>query len=198
MRTLSLSVSMTLMPAAIAFGQEHGAAGEAPAPLMALRFNLMLWTLVIFVFLYALLRWKAFPVILGAVERRERALEEAIASAKRDREEAQQLLEGQRQQLEGARDEAQKLIAEARGTAEKMRHDLLESTRLEQQAMLERARREIEMEKERAIAQLRKEAVDLAILGATKVIEQNLDSGKNRQLVESFLGSLAPMGAGTR
>ena len=64
--------------------------------------------------------------------------------------------------------------------------------------MLERARREIEMEKERAIAQLRKEAVDLAILGATKVIEQNLDSGKNRQLVESFLGSLAPMGAGTR
>jgi F-type H+-transporting ATPase subunit b len=56
--------------------------------------------------------------------------------------------------------------------------------------MLERAKREIETEKERAIAQLRREAVDLAIAGASKVIEENLDSKKNRQLVESFLGSL--------
>lgn len=35
-----------------------------------------------------------------------------------------------------------------------------------------------------------REAVDLAIAGAGKVIERNLDSDANRKLVESFLGSV--------
>ena len=45
-------------------------------------------------------------------------------------------------------------------------------------------------EKERAIVELRREAVDLAIKGAGKVIEQNLDSAANRKLVESFLATV--------
>ena len=67
---------------------------------------------------------------------------------------------------------------------------MLEQTRREQQELLDRARREIDAEKERAIAQLRREAVDLAIAGASKVIEQNLDSQKNRQLIDNYLSAL--------
>ena len=74
-----------------------------------------------------------------------------------------------------------------------MRADLLDQTRKEQQDMLERARRDIEAERDKAIVQLRKEAVDLALAGASKVIEQNLESQKNRQLVESYLGSLGTL-----
>jgi F-type H+-transporting ATPase subunit b len=71
-----------------------------------------------------------------------------------------------------------------------VRADLLEQTRKEQQDMLERARREIETEKDRAIAQLRREAVELALAGASKVIEQNLQSDANRKLVETYLSSI--------
>jgi F-type H+-transporting ATPase subunit b len=119
------------------------------------------------------------------------ALEAAIAAAKRDRDEAAKLLEEHRRQIENARNEAQRFISEGRQTAEKMRADLLEQTRGEQQEILERARREIEAERDRAIAALRREAVDLAIAGASKVIEQNLDSSSNRRLVESFLASVS-------
>ena len=59
--------------------------------------------------------------------------------------------------------------------------------------MLERARRDIASERDRAITQLRKEAVDLALAGASKVIEQNLESQKNRQLVESYLASIGTL-----
>ena len=195
MRTLLLSITALLTPVAV-FAQEHGAAGgstEASPPLMALRLNLMLWTLVIFLILFFLLKRFAFPAILSAVEKREQALEDALASARRDREEAQKLLEEQRRQIEAARDEAQTFIAEGRAVAEKMRHGLLEQTRQEQQVMLERARREIETEKERALNQLRREAVNLAITGAGRVIEENLDNAKNRQLVESFLATIPAM-----
>jgi F-type H+-transporting ATPase subunit b len=93
-----------------------------------------------------------------------------------------------RAQLEGRN---QAVIADGRATAEKLRNDLLEQTKAQQQEMLERARRDIDTEKTNAIAALRREAVDLAIAGAGKVIERNLDSDANRKLVEGFLSSVS-------
>jgi F-type H+-transporting ATPase subunit b len=58
--------------------------------------------------------------------------------------------------------------------------------------MLARARAEIDSEKLKAISELRREAVELAIVGAEKVIEKNLDDASNRQLVERFLSSVTP------
>jgi F-type H+-transporting ATPase subunit b len=159
--------------------------------LVSLQVNLMFWTLIIFLILFWILKKYAFPAVLGAVEAREKALADAIEGAKRDREEAARVLGEHRQQLEGARAEAQRMIAEARAVAEKSRAELLEKTRLDQQEMLERARRDIGVERDKAIAELRREAVDLAIAGASKVVEQNLDSDRNRKLVESFLTSLS-------
>jgi F-type H+-transporting ATPase subunit b len=151
----------------------------------------MFWTLIIFLLLFWILKRYAFPAILSSVEAREKALEEAIEGAKRDRDEAARLLAEHKAQIEGARGEAQKLIAEGRAIAEKMRADLLERTQHEQQELLERARRDIAAERDKAVAELRRQAVDLAIAGASKVVEENLDTDKNRKLVEEFLASLS-------
>jgi F-type H+-transporting ATPase subunit b len=187
-------IAAALAAPTVLLAQEHG---EAPAGggLTSLQVNLMFWTLVIFLVLFFLLRRYAFPPIFEAVEARERALEEAIAAAKRDREEAARVLEEHRRQIENARAEAQRMIAAGHATAEKLREDMLEQARREQQDILERARREIESERDRAIAELRREAVDLAIAGASKVVEQNLDNVANRRLVESFLAARPTAGA---
>jgi F-type H+-transporting ATPase subunit b len=192
MRTFSLSAALLLANAPLAFAQEH----EAPAGgggLMSLQVNLMFWTLIIFVILYFLLSKFAFGPITKAVEAREKALEDAIEGAKRDRDAAARLLSEHSASIDAARGEAQKLIAEGRVVAEKMRADLIEQTRREQQDMLERARREIDSEKVKAVAELRRQAVDLALAGASKVIEQNLESEKNRKLVENYLASLGTL-----
>jgi F-type H+-transporting ATPase subunit b len=166
------------------------AAEGAPVDLLAPATGVMAWTLVIFLLLLFVLSKYAFKPLFAAVEAREKALEDAIEGAKRDRAETEQVLAQQRAQLEAARNEAQQIIAESRATAEKMRTDLLAQTKQQQEEMIEQARRTIEGEKSAAIADLRKEAVDLAIAGASRVIEQNLDSTGNRQIVESFLASL--------
>jgi F-type H+-transporting ATPase subunit b len=155
--------------------------------------GLMVWTLVIFVVLMLVLSRYAFGPITAAVEAREKALEDAIEGAKRDREAAAKLLQEHQAAIDAARGEAQKIIADGRAVGEKMRADMIEATRKEQQDMLERARREIESEKDKAIMHLRREAVDLALAGASKVIEQNLESQKNRQLVESYLASIGTL-----
>jgi F-type H+-transporting ATPase subunit b len=153
--------------------------------------GLMFWTLIIFIVLMVVLSKFAFKPMLAAVEAREKALQDAIDAAKRDREESERVLAEHRAQLEKARGEAQKLIADGRATAEKLRNDLIEQTRAQQQEMMERARRDIENEKNNAIASLRREAVDLAIAGAGKVLERNLDSESNRKLVEGYLSSVS-------
>jgi len=158
--------------------------------LLSLNGGLMFWTLIVFLILFAILGKLVFPKITAAVEARERALEDAIEGAKRDREEAAKALAEQLQQIEAARLEAQKIIVEGRQTGDKLRAQMIEETHQQQQQMLERARREIEQEKERAIAELRREAIELAIAGASKVIEQNLDDQANRKIVESFLSSI--------
>jgi F-type H+-transporting ATPase subunit b len=164
---------------------------EAPSgDLLSPAGGLMFWTLVIFLILFAILGKLVFPKITAAVEAREKALEDAIEGAKRDREEAARILAEQQKGIEAARVEAQKIIVEGRQMGEKVRTTMLEETHQQQQAMLERARREIETEKENAIAELRREAIELAIAGASKVIERNLDDQSNRKIVETFLASI--------
>ena len=173
--------------------QEAAAAGEAQVAkggLLSPTGGLMVWTLVIFLILFVVLSRYAFKPITAAVAAREKALEEAIAGAKADRDAAAALLAESRAGIEAARTEAQKVIADGRAIGEKIRADMIGETRGQQQEMLDRARREIEAEKVRAIAELRREAVDLAIAGASKVIEKNLDDASNREIVESFLSTI--------
>jgi F-type H+-transporting ATPase subunit b len=189
MRTLARSLSLLAATAAPALAQE--AEHAETFGLMNPRAGLMIWTLIIFFLLFWILKRFAFPQIIGAVEARERALTEAIENAKRDREAAAALLAEHRAQIEGARGEAQKLIADARAAGERVRAEIVEQAQQQQADILARARAEIEAEKTRAILELRREAVDLAIAGASKVVERNLDDQTNRRLVEGFLASVA-------
>lgn len=186
------SVRAGALAAALLFSASPAMAAEAGGPVNLLdpKAGLMFWTLIIFGALFFVLSRFAFKPLFAAVEAREKALEDAIEGAKRDRAESEALLAQQRAQLEAARNEAQSIIAASRETAEKMRSDLLAQTKQQQEEMIEQARRTISGEKAAAIADLRREAIDLAIAGASRVIEQNLDSDNNRKIVESFLSSL--------
>lgn len=183
-------VLASALAAAPARAQE---AAEQTPGLMSPNPGLMIWTLVIFGLLFFVLKRFAFPPIIDAVAAREKALEDALEGAKRDREEATRLLAEARAALAGTRAEAQQFLTEARASAEKLRADQLEQTRLQQQELLERARRDIDAERLRAIADLRREAVDLALAGATKVIGRNLDDAGNRRMVEEFLATVPPI-----
>jgi F-type H+-transporting ATPase subunit b len=164
--------------------------GEQRPGLLTPNGGLMVWTVVIFAIVLYVLSNKAFPQITAAVRAREKALEDALEGAKRDREEAARLLEDQKRQIEGARDESQKIVASARAAAEEVRQGLLDEGRKQQQDLIEKARADINRERDNAIADLRREAVDLAIVGAGKVIEKNLDDKSNRELIEKFLASV--------
>lgn len=188
MRSKFFSAVALLLIAVPAYAQEAEAA--AKPSLLTPSGGLMFWTLIIFAIVFFILSKFAFGPITAAVQAREAALEAAIASAQADREAAAKLLEEHKKNIENARNEAQRFIAEGRATADSMKSEMLDATKKQQDEMLERARRDIEAEKTKAIDSLRKEAIDLALAGASKVIEQNLDDAKNRTLIENYLASI--------
>ena len=188
MRSFVATVAAALVTATPLLAQEQEA--HESVNLLSPNTGLMFWTLLIFLVLMFVLARYAFKPLTAAVEERERKLEEAIKAAQADREAAAKLLEEQRQGLDTARADAQRLVGEARTVGAKLRAEMLQETKQQQHELLQRARIEIDLERKRAIADLRREAVDLALAGASKVIERNLDDQTNRQLVESFLATV--------
>ena len=188
MRSLFTAIATSALAAAPLLAQEQEV--HEPVNLLSPNTGLMFWTLLIFLVLLVILARFAFKPLTAAVEAREHALEEAIRQANAARDDANKLLAEQTKALETARVEAQRVIAEGRVTGEKLRNEMLEQTKQQQHELLERARAEIDTERKRAIADLRREAVELALAGASKVIERNLDDQTNRKLVESFLATV--------
>ena len=170
--------------------QAHAQAQEHASGPLTVEGGLMFWTIVVFLLLLAILRKFAWPAILGAVEAREQALERMLAEAAAEREQAAALLAENQKLIGEAKSQAHAIIVEARGISEKERALAVEKTRQEQEELLARARREIGAERERAVAELRREAVDLSLAAASRLIEKRLDGDTDRKLVLDFLASL--------
>ena len=152
--------------------------------------GLMIWTLFVFGLFYLILKRFAWPVVLGAVEAREKKLEEQIAQAAKDREDAAGLLAQQQKLLADARGQVVTMLNEAKAVAEKERQLGLEKARSEADDLMARARRDIQSEKDRAVVELRREAVDLALAAAGKLIGLRLQGEQDRKIVQEYLASL--------
>jgi len=187
-RAFWLGLGAALLGAVPAVAQEGG---EASGPLVV-NGGLMIWTLVVFGLLLLVLKRFAWPALLGAVEAREKRLEEQLAEAERNRAESARLLEEHKKLLLDTRTQASGLLADARAAAEKERALAMQKTKQEQEDLLERARREIGAERERALVELRREAVDISLAAASKLIGDRLNSDTDRKLVESYLATLEP------
>jgi F-type H+-transporting ATPase subunit b len=165
--------------------EEHAAKGP-----LTIEFGLMFWTVVVFLLLLLVLKRFAWPALLGAVEAREKALEDMLAEAERNRAEAAKLLAEHERLIAEAKQSAHGLLVEARTVAEKERALAMEKTRQEQEELLERARRDIAAERDRAVEEIRREAVDLSLAAASKLIGQRLDSDTDRKIVQEYLSNL--------
>jgi F-type H+-transporting ATPase subunit b len=180
-----------MLPVTILAQEAEHAEGGGGGALFDINVGLSLWTVVVFLALLAIL-WKfAWGPILGAVQAREDHIQKALDESERQRKEAEALLEQHRQQLAEARRHAQEIIAEGKSAGEKVRKEIEEKARDEGNALLERARVDIQREKESALTEIRKETVDLALAAASKLMGERLDAARDRQLVLGYVDDLA-------
>ena len=143
--------------------------------------------IVSFVILFAILSKLLYKPLVNLLDQRAEKITAGLEAAERAKEEASKSEDSIRIQLEEARSEGQRLIAQARETAEKLREEEIIKVKGEIEAERVRAQTNIERERDAAIEELRREFGGLAISAAEKVVKSTLDEEKNRELISSVL-----------
>ena len=94
-----------------------------------------------------------------------------------------------RLQMEAARREGQAVIEQASQMAERMRAQARQDAQADADRIVERARTQIDYERQQAVAELRREMADLVVAAADKIIGQSMDERIQHRLIDEFLTS---------
>lgn len=158
------------------------------------RFDLGIWSIVIFVVLLLVLRAYAWGPILGGLQRREQGILGAIKEAEDARAAAQQLRQQLQQEMDHAQDKVREVLEKARRDAQQLAEQMQADARAAAQADRERSLREVEMAKDQAMQQILTQAADLAALMSTKAIRRQMTPDDHRHLIEEALADLRRAG----
>jgi F-type H+-transporting ATPase subunit b len=165
------------------------------ASFIDVRPGLIFWTLVTFAIVAIVLRVKAWGPILQLVEERERKISEAIEQAQKERAEAEKMLAEQKVAIAQARKESADMLRKNQAEMEKFRDTMMAEAKSKAEAELTNARRQIQEERVKAVAEVKAMSVSLAIEIARKLIGSELDENKHRVLAEKFIDELPRPGA---
>jgi F-type H+-transporting ATPase subunit b len=147
----------------------------------------IIFQLVMFIILLALLKKFAWGPLMGIMHERENHIANEIEAAEKSRQEANKNLEEQRQLLTEARQEAQGLIENSKKHGEEQRQEIIAAARAEAERLKESAKREIETQKEQAVTALREQVASLSVLVASKVIEKELSVEDQQKLINDYI-----------
>jgi F-type H+-transporting ATPase subunit b len=147
----------------------------------------MIFQLVIFLILLALLKKFAWKPLMGIMKQREEHISNEINAAEASSLEAKKLLEEQRALLKEARSEAQVLIENAKKQGDVQRDEIITIARTEAERIKESAKLEIEQQKEKAVAAIREQVASLSVLIASKVIEKEITAANQDQLINDYI-----------
>ena len=152
--------------------------------------GLFMWTIVTFLIVLAILKWKAWGPLMNALDKRAEEIKNALSAADRAKEDAEKASQDYEKLVQKAHIEAKLIIADSKAAGEKVKNDIEAVARENAEKMIGKAKTQIEAESQKAIQGIKSSVIDLSIEAAEKIIEKNLDSEDNRKLVDQTLDSL--------
>ena len=152
--------------------------------------QVLIWSVLVFFTLLALLWRFAWGPIMKALEQREHNIQSQIDEADKRLKDADAKVQALEKQLAGARDRAAEIMAAGKRDVEKMREEIMAQTNRESAAALERAKNEIELAKRAAVRELRDQAVDLAAEMSARVIGREVRPEDHRRFIQEAIGNI--------
>lgn len=149
-----------------------------------------------FIIVFAVLAKFAFPALGKMLKERSAKIQGNLDSAEQARVSAESELADYRTQLAGARDESNRIIEEARRTADQLRRDLQAKAEQEAQATVARAQEEIRAERDRVFQDLRAQVGVIAVELAGRVVGESLDPSAHQRLIDEYIEQVAGAGNG--
>ncbi len=143
------------------------------------------WLLVMVVVVKA-----AVPMMQKTMAARTEKIKGDLDAAEAAKNSANAELADYRAKLADAQSEANRIIDEARQSAEGVRKDLIARAETEAAEIRTRANDEVRIASERAMADLRQQVASMSVDLAGKIVEKNLDQATQQQLIDSYINSV--------
>jgi F-type H+-transporting ATPase subunit b len=144
-------------------------------------------TIINFFILYAILRHFLFNPITNLIDSRQKEIQNNIKTAEEDKTSARKNIVEAEAQLKDSKQKGKEIIENFKAKAQLLSDDIINSAKEEAQAIMERAVKETEREKEKAEDELKKQTVELAILLSSKALERTIDEDEHRRLISDFI-----------
>jgi F-type H+-transporting ATPase subunit b len=154
--------------------------------------GLFIWTILTFLVLLGLLAKFAWKPLLAALDQRQQMIAQAVEDAKKAREEIERVRQESAQVLNKARVDAEAILTRAQIDASAFNEEMRQKAIADGQAIVQRAEKQIELEKNRAIKDIRRETVDLSLAIATKLLHRNITKDDNLALIDETIKQIQP------
>lgn len=149
--------------------------------------GLIIWTIIVFAVLSALLGKFAWRPLLGALKEREDDIRGALDKAEQAKAEAAEMIRRNQENMAKAEEDYKKMVREAKAMAEKLKEEIVAKAHDQARHELSKAQEEIQRNVDDARQKLRTEVADLAIKAAEKILDESLDAAKQKKIVDSFI-----------
>ena len=151
-----------------------------------LLFELCLTGLAVFC-LFVGLSFILFNPVRDMLKKRQQMVQETKDTANKEKEDALALKAEYEEKLKNAETEAEEILSQARKRALKNERAILDQAKEEAAGIIANANVQIELEKKKAMDDLKQEVVAIATMMAGKVVAASIDEKLSNQLIEDTL-----------
>ena len=137
--------------------------------------------------LFTVLSFVLFNPIRDLLEKRKQRIVDDRQAAKREKEEALSYKEEYEKKLQEVDKEVQEILSSARKKAKKNETAIIEEAKEEAARIMARANAEIELEKKRALDDMKQEMISIASMMAQKVVSASIDTKVQESLIDETL-----------
>jgi len=146
--------------------------------------GLYIWTIVTFLLLVALLAKFAWRPLLAALQERQAAIRAALDEAQKARVEVERVRTDSERLLNEARVEAGQILTKTREDAARLREELKVQAQADAARVIANAERQIQLDTNRALEQIRREAIEMSVTIASKLLQRNVSKDDNARLID--------------
>lgn len=147
----------------------------------------IIWALVNFVILLFVLTKVLYKPVLNMLEKRQNYVDENLNNSKLAKEEAEKLRADYENQLKSAKQEANEIVLQATKLGEQTKSEIIEAAKEETNKIFAKAQQDIELEKKKALAEVKEIIAATSILAAEKIVARSLNAQDHEKLIDDFV-----------
>ena len=145
------------------------------------------WSVIVFILLIVVLWRFVLKPVNRIIAKRQEEIQESVNIADKQKQEAQEFVEGQKLQLEASKKEARQIIEDSKTAARKIKEEIEEKASEKSRIILDSALEEIRAERDRSVVAVKNQIVEIAMDATERVIGKSLSEEEHKKLIEESL-----------